>query len=237
MEGMENGKNEISWKNRSLEQKVRWLGICTAAVVILSLAAVMSVAGYGMKGMGDLLQGNSQSLSFWSAMDREQETFKRYAEERTPENKAEYEAAVKRTGASLGSLPFDYRKIGAKRYASTWSILNMYENYSSARDCLLDMDPEDPEYLKHLYLVYRVQGYLRDHAGNLEQMTVQQGNEKYEVRRPLFAIVPAVSILWGAAALVMVAKLNRSVQRSIVRPLAVSYTHLASSGNMRICSA
>ena len=98
-------------------------------------------------------------------------------------------------------------------------------------------DPEDPEYLKHLYLVYRVQGYLRDHAGNLEQMTVQQGNEKYEVRRPLFAIVPAVSILWGAAALVMVAKLNRSVQRSIVRPLAVSYTHLASSGNMRICSA
>lgn len=219
MEGMENGKNEISWKSRSLEQKVRWLGICTAAVVILSLAAVMSVAGYGMKGMGDLLQGNSQSLSFWSAMDREQETFKRYAEERTPENKAEYEAAVKRTGASLGSLPFDYRKIGAKRYASTWSILNMYETYSSARDYLLDMDPEDPEYLKRLYLVYRVQGYLRDHAGNLEQMTVQQGNEKYEARRPLFAIVPAVSILWGAAALVMVAKLNRSVQRSIVRPL------------------
>ena len=52
-----------------------------------------------------------------------------------------------------------------------------------------------------------------------EQMTVQSGNERYEMQRPLFIIVPAVSILWGAAALLMVRWLNRSVQKNIVRPM------------------
>ena len=44
--------------------QVRWITISTAAVVILSITAVMLVAGYGMKGFGDLLMGNSRSLAF-----------------------------------------------------------------------------------------------------------------------------------------------------------------------------
>ena len=124
-----------------------------------------------------------------------------------------------RTRTALKSLPFDYEEIGAERYGATWSILNMYENYAKTRDAFLELEEDAPDYLDRLYTVYRVQGYLETHAGRLEQMTVESGNERYEMQRPLFIIVPVVSILWGAAALLMVRWLNRSVQRSIVRPM------------------
>ena len=203
----------------SLERKVRWITISTAAVVILSITAVMLIAGYGMKGFGDLLMGNSRSLAFWSAMDAESSSFQYYAGDRSPENREKYEMSCARTRSALKSLPFDYEEIGADRYGVTWSILNMYENYAAARDAFLEMEEGAPDYLDRLYTIYRVQGYLATHAGRLEQMTVESGNERYEMQRPLFIIVPAVSILWGAAALLMVRWLNRSVQRNIVRPM------------------
>ena len=152
-------------------------------------------------------------------MDAESSSFQYYAGDRTPENREKYEMSCARTRSALKSLPFDYEEIGADRYGVTWSILNMYENYAAARDAFLEMEEGAPDYLDRLYTIYRVQGYLATHAGRLEQMTVESGNERYEMQRPLFIIVPAVSILWGAAALLMVRWLNRSVQRNIVRPM------------------
>ena len=219
MEGRLGRKLHGIWMSCSLERKVRWITISTAAAVILSITAVMLVAGYGMKGFGDLLMGNSRSLAFWSAMDAESSSFQYYAGDRTPENREKYEMSCARTRSALKSLPFDYEEIGADRYGVTWSILNMYENYAAARDAFLEMEEGAPDYLDRLYTIYRVQGYLATHAGRLEQMTVESGNERYEMQRPLFIIVPAVSILWGAAALLMVRWLNRSVQRNIVRPM------------------
>ena len=163
--------------------------------------------------------GNSRSLAFWSAMDAESSSFQYYAGDRSPENREKYEMSCARTRSALKSLPFDYEEIGGDRYGVTWSILNMYENYAAARDAFLEMEEGAPDYLDRLYTIYRVQGYLATHAGRLEQMTVQSGNERYEMQRPLFIIVPAVSILWGAAALLMVRWLNRSVQKNIVRPM------------------
>ena len=219
MEGRQGRKLHGIWMSCSLERKVRWITISTAAVVILSITAVMLIAGYGMKGFGDLLMGNSRSLAFWSAMDAESSSFQYYAGDRSPENREKYEMSCARTRSALKSLPFDYEEIGAERYGVTWSILNMYENYAAARDAFLEMEEGAPDYLDRLYTIYRVQGYLATHAGRLEQMTVESGNERYEMQRPLFIIVPAVSILWGAAALLMVRWLNRSVQRNIVRPM------------------
>ena len=212
MEGRQGRKLHGIWMSCSLERKVRWITISTAAVVILSITAVMLIAG-------DLLMGNSRSLAFWSAMDAESSSFQYYAGDRSPENREKYEMSCARTRSALKSLPFDYEEIGADRYGVTWSILNMYENYAAARDAFLEMEEGAPDYLDRLYTIYRVQGYLATHAGRLEQMTVQSGNERYEMQRPLFIIVPAVSILWGAAALLMVRWLNRSVQKNIVRPM------------------
>ena len=86
-----------------LERKVRWITISTAAVVILSITAVMLIAGYGMKGFGDLLMGNSRSLAFWSAMDAESSSFQYYAGDRSPENREKYELSCARTRSALKS--------------------------------------------------------------------------------------------------------------------------------------
>ena len=85
MEGRQGRKLHGIWMSCSLERKVRWITISTAAVVILSITAVMLIAGYGMKGFGDLLMGNSRSLAFWSAMDAESSSFQYYAGDRSPE--------------------------------------------------------------------------------------------------------------------------------------------------------
>ena len=207
------------WLSCSLEQKVRYVAGSAAAVVILSIAANVLVAGFGMKGFSDLLSSNSRTLSFWSAMEKETAAFDAYVRERTEENGRKYEAACQDTIERLAGLPFDYRKIGAGRYARTWSILNMYENYEKARDGFWELDVEDPSYTDELYTIYRVQGYLSADAGRLEQMTVEMGNESYKRQQPLLVLVPIISVLWGGGALLMVRWLRRSIHRSIVRPV------------------
>ena len=219
MEARRERKLHGIWLCCSLEQKVRCITVSAAAVVILSIAAVVLVAGFGMKEFGDLLKGNSKSLAFWSAMEEESSAFRNYVDDRSRENRDRYENACAKAVSAMEDLPFDYTGTGAARYGATWSILNMYENYAKARDTFLEMDMGESDYTDRLYTIYRVQGYLGTHAGRLEQLTVQSGNERYELQRPLLVIVPAVSMLWGAAALLMVRWLNRSVNRNIVQPV------------------
>lgn len=207
------------WLSCSLEKKLRYISGSAAAVVILSIAANILVAGFGMKGFSSVLKNNSQTLSFWSAMSEESSAFVSLVREKTGENEARYEAACLKSEEALRALPYDYEKIGARRYAGTWSIFNMYENYARFRDEFLTMDEDDEGYMDRLYSIYRVQGYLGTHAGRLEQMTVEMGNERYERQQPLLVMVPVISMLWGGAALLMVRWLKGSVNRNIVRPV------------------
>lgn len=207
------------WLSCSLEQKVRYISRSAAAVVILSIAANILVAGFGMREFSSVLRNNSQTLSFWSAMSEESNAFVSLVNDGNEENRMKFETARNGAVSALRSLPFDYGKIGAERYAGTWSISNLYENYARARDEFLEMDEDDQDYLERLYTIYRVQGYLGTHAARLEQMTVEMGNESYQRQQPLLVMVPIISILWGAAALLMLRWLKQSVSRSIVRPV------------------
>ncbi len=207
------------WLSFSLERKMRFLAGSAAAVVVLSIAANILVAGYGMKGFSSVLESNSRTLEFWSAMDRETSEFMAYARDGSQENLRLLETACARTEAAIEALPFDYAAIGRERYAKTWSIRNMYEKYAGVRDTFLKLEPEAPEYLEKLYTIYRVQGYLGAYGGQLEQMSVEMGSERNEKQQPFLVIAPAVSLLWGGAALLMVRWLNRSVHRNIVKPV------------------
>ena len=50
-------------------------------------------------------------------------------------------------------------------------------------------------------------------------MNVAAGVRRYEKQIPLFLLIPALTILWGALALATVVWLNRSVGRYIVKPV------------------
>lgn len=55
----------------------------------------------------------------------------------------------------MAQLPFDYQKIGPKRYARTWSIRNLYENYRERRDRFLAAPRGGEGYFEELYALNR----------------------------------------------------------------------------------
>ena len=205
----------------ALEKKVNRIAVCAGAVVFFSIGANLAVSWFGLGSFGSILEQNAGSLAFWSAMEEERLAFARYVGTALPEARERYEQSRMETRRRLEELPVDYRETGSERYARTWSIRNMYENYETELEVLEETDREDPEYVNRLYRIYRVQIYLKDKAGQLEQMTMEDGSERYEKHRFLFSVLPAASILWGIAALWMVKRLNGSVRRNIVEPVVM----------------
>ena len=202
-----------------MQKKVNYIAVSGAVVVILSIIANFLVAGFGMRGFSSVLRSNSRSLAFWSAMENEKNAFNTYIREETTDSRITYEAACEETKRAVNQLPYDYEKTGRYLYAKVWSIQNMYENYTEYRDSFLDLSKQDVSYTDKLYTIYRVQGYLTAYAGQLEQMTVKQGNESYEKHRYLLVIIPVASVIWGSVSLLIVKLLNHSVNRSIIRPV------------------
>lgn len=219
MEEKKNSGLHRFWGTLSLQKKVNYITASGAAVVILSILANFMVAGFGMRGFSSVLRNNSQSLAFWSAMENEKNSFASYIRDETEDSRDAYRKACRDTKRAVDQLPYDYKKTGRYQYAKVWSIRNMYESYSRYREAFHKLTKQDPDYTEKLYTIYRVQGYLTTHAGQLEQMTVKQGNESYESNRYLLVIIPLVSIIWGAVSLLLVKLLNRSINRSIIRPV------------------
>ena len=209
-------KVEFRWK-----KKVKRIAVCAGAVVFFSIGANLAVSWFGLGSFGSILEQNAGSLAFWSAMEEERLAFARYVGTALPEERERFEQSRMETRRRLEELPVDYRETGSERYARTWSIRNMYENYETELEVLEETDREDPEYVNRLYRIYRVQNYLKDKAGQLEQMTMEDGSERYEKHRFLFSVLPAASILWGITALWMVKRLNGSVRRNIVEPVVM----------------
>ena len=205
----------------SLEEKVKRIAACAGAVVFFSIGANLAVSWFGLGSFGSILEQNAGSLAFWSAMEEERLAFARYVGTALSEERERFEQSRMETRRRLEELPVDYRETGSERYARTWSIRNMYENYETELEVLEETDREDPEYVNRLYRIYRVQNYLKDKAGQLEQMTMEDGSERYEKHRFLFSVLPAASILWGITALWMVKRLNGSVRRNIVEPVVM----------------
>ena len=211
------------FKNRfpglSLKQKMRWISGLAAAVVVLSIAGTLAVSSFGLLGFEKILDNNSRGLNLWKAAGEEMRTFETYAADRTEKSRAAYETARDRTEEAVAQLPFDYQKIGAKRYARTWSIRNLYENYRERRDRFLAAPRGGEGYFEELYALNRAQTYLQSYAGDLEFLTVEDGTRRYETLRPLFALIPGAAVLFGAAAVAGVRRLNRTADQNLVRPV------------------
>ena len=65
----------------------------------------------------------------------------------------------------------------------------------------------------------QIQNYIKSYAGSLQEMNVAAGVRRYEKQIPLFLLIPALTILWGALVTGHGRLLNRSVGRYIVKPV------------------
>ena len=208
-----------TWISLPLRKKAGTITVLAAFAVSCSILMNLVIAGFGMNGFRQILEDNSRSASFHAAMETESRTFKTMIRNRSEENRAAYEAACNAARKALEALPYDYDETGPERFAKTWSVRNSYDTYEKRKAVLLSMDEDNPEFVHKLYEIYQIQNYIKSYAGSLQEMNVAAGVRRYEKQIPLFLLIPALTILWGALALATVVWLNRSVGRYIVKPV------------------
>ena len=207
------------WFCLPLQEKLKYLTFSVGAVVFLSIAANMLVAFFGLGGFGNILKSNSRSLAFWTAMDEESAAFDRFIQEQTKETRQEWEKSAKHTELMLEELTYKYKEIGNERYARTWTLHNLYENYDRFRRELMEKETIGEADMQEVYRLRRIQGYLEGQAGQLEQLTVRNGSSQYEKQRYMLVVIPVCSLICGMAAFWMVRQMNRTASRYIVKPI------------------
>lgn len=216
---MQRQKSRMHRPGESLKDRMRLISFLAVSVVVLSIAGSLAVSGFGLLGFNGILQNSGKSLELWKAVDEEKRAFAAYIQGRTQEQETVYQEAARRTEHAVENLPYDYRDIGARRYAQTWSIQNIYETYVIMRTQVLQNTDRGGGYMDTLYSVYRIQDYLQDYAGRLQQMNVEEGNQRYEVLRPLFAVIPAAAVFFGIAAVAAVERLKGWTSKRLVEPV------------------
>lgn len=203
----------------SLKQKMGRIMAWAVMASLVSVAGAAAVGAYGMVGFHSILNINSKSLAFLSAVGEESQAFSRYVSEGTKEAREAYQRAAGHTSRAVEDLPFDSSRLSRARYAQTWSIRNLYSGYVRRREAFFDMDAEAPGYIEALYGVYQAQDYLGEYANRLEQLTVEEGNQRYQTLRPLFALIPLGAFLWGGMAAAAALRLLSRVDRGIIQPV------------------
>ncbi len=216
------------WLRISLKQKLIFYAVMVIVIMGVSVVFSIQVVNFALDGFHGILYDNSRCHDFQEAVESEIGFFEIYARERTAESWDTYERGCHRTKECLDALPYDYRKIGAERYAKTWNVKNSYESYQKARDSVLAMNPEDEGYIAQLYKVYDMQEYLQTYARRLVQVTLTEGNAIYQQKVSVFYEVPYLILVFSVVMMVIVLILTRVMSNTLIRPLV----KLAASSRM-----
>ncbi len=209
------------WLSLSLARKIQVLSRCSIVIILLSVMTCVLMIGCGMGVFDSILLEDSRTMEFWSAMEEEGKAFESYMRGESAESGDRYREAVRQTEKALESLLFDYEKLGPDRYAKTWSVRNMYGNYTQLRDQVVEKRAAGVDYIDSMMTVYRIQEYLETYAGKLQQMTVEAGNQEYHRKKLLFYMVPLSGILWGGGIFLLFRRLHRYMVQNVVSPVLV----------------
>lgn len=207
------------WLSISLKQK---FSLYTAMVIlIMAVSAVFNiqVMDFSLGNFNEILDSNARCNDFQEALDQEVQAFEAYVRDRTKEMREAYVLSCVRTERCLRSLPFDYNVIGEERYARTWNVKNGYENYSRARDQLLEEPGGNMEFIFRLYQVYDMQSYLQTYARRLVQVTLAEGNLSYQKQVPAFKRMPYMIVLFSGMMMIAAICLTRGLLGTMLKPV------------------
>lgn len=190
-------------------------------VLLLSVSAAFNfrLMDFALGNFNEILDDNSRCHDLQEAIDKEIESFERYTRERTDETWSEYSLSCARSERCIRFLPFDYNKVGAQRYASTWTIRNAYESYSTARNQLILMDMNDKTYVHYLYQVYKMQSYLQMYVRRLVQVTLEEGNRNYQSMVPVFYNMPYLILICSVVMMAAALGMSRLLFKTFLVPV------------------
>lgn len=207
------------WLSISLKKKLGFFAAAVILVMGLSAAFNIRVMNFALGGFNVILDDNSRCHDFQEAMTLEVKAFETYVREKNEENRGAYVLACVRTERCIRSLPFDYNRIGKERYARTWNVKNSYESYSIAREAVLGMSPADADYVTRLYKVYAMQDYIQDYGSRLVQVTLKEGNARYQENVSIFYKIPYLILLISAVMIAVVLCLTKIMSNTLINPL------------------
>lgn len=208
-----------TWRSLTIRKKIGTFTGTVFLIICLSVIFDIWVVKFSLVDFNGILQDNAKGSELVQALEEESRLFESCIKNPEEENTQQLETAMERTEQAVQELPFQYEKIGEKRYAKTWSIRSSYELYCEKRDEVLRMEEKDPDYIGKLYEVYDMQGYLREYARTLMTYTIEDGNEIYQKRVPGLISVPLAVILFGLVLLCGMLELAALMNQTIISPV------------------
>ena len=124
-----------------------WLGLPIGskmkAFILLLLLVVLIAAGFNIYtiqfsvvDISNILEDISRCENAQDAMTNEEAAFHVFIRDPSEESLNDLNKAAVHSLSALSLLPYDYKEIGAERFAWTWRVKNTYQNYSTQRDLI-----------------------------------------------------------------------------------------------------
>ena len=203
------------WYTITIKNKI---SLFTGSVFLTILVAVFFDAiliRLFMIDVNNIMEDNSRCGEIITVIDRETELFNQYVNSTTSENEDAFKLAMKQTKTAIYAIPLDYARLGENRYAQLFSLQTCYEVYCKYRDDLLD--GKLPK--SGLYAVYNMQNYLHNYAQRFIDLTLKEGNAKYNELLPKVFMVPMVAVILGVLLFSSVLEISRMMNKSIIDPV------------------
>ena len=207
------------WQSLKIKQKIKLFTNIVFVLILLSIFLAVWTMKYSLLDFSSILSSNSTVTDFVQSMEEETDFFEAYVKTGSETAYAELERVIAHTEKVVAQLPYDYAKIGEKRFAKTWSILNMYQVYCEKRNHVLNKEEKTAEYIADLYEVYDMQGYLQSYAKELMRDTLEDGVSLYAGKVRTIVAIPIVLILFELLFFFCIRKLSELMNSSIVSPV------------------
>ena len=207
------------WQSLKIKQKIKLFTNIVFVLILLSIFLAVWTVKYSLLDFSSILSSNSTVTDFVQSMEEETDFFEVYVKTGSETAYAELERVIAHTEKVVAQLPYDYAKIGEKRFAKTWSILNMYQVYCEKRNHVLRKEEKTAEYIADLYEVYDMQSYLQSYAKELMRDTLEDGVSLYAGKVRTIVAMPIALILFELLFFVCIRKISELMNSSIVSPV------------------
>ena len=213
-----------TWAHLSIRSKALvWLG--TVTLVMLTMMAISgSMRNRIMLELTRLQDNDTRCYTVQSALTRERDALEQLLDTRAQTDLQAYQDACAASEQALDALPDGYLALGEERSARTWNLLQGYGGYREARDALLAMNPDDPDFSAEHYRVLEMLDDLSLYALRLGQATMEQGSEIYRRTIRSYQAIPIVSILLLLVTILAATAIFKLFDQSLIRPIQAMST-------------
>lgn len=167
----------------------------------------------------DIMEDNSKCGDITNAIDREVESFDTYVHGTDPTDVEDWNEAVSATANALNAMPLNFRSQGDERYARLMALKMAYEEYTLSRNQVITDYQTKRIYISKLYDVYSMQNYLKEYSRRLSDITMKEGNERYESLTPVVVSVPFLVAALGIVLFLAITNVSIMMDRSLTVPV------------------